>query len=116
MLKKVTTETLRLLPAALVILSAAVFGFAQQASETKHNSRPEVTAPAPTPDKARDSEKSSARYSYEFTQPNFYIRHIVLNHDAQGRGQITFEKLNDETPITEPLLLSEAAWPRISAL
>lgn len=116
MLKKQITKSLRLLPAAFLILSAAVFGLAQQPSGSKQNARPEVTAPSSTPTTARENEKVSARYSYEFTQPSFYIRHIVLDHDARGRGQVSFEKLHEETAITEPLILSEAALSRISAL
>jgi len=46
----------------------------------------------------------------------FYVRHITIEHDANGRGQITFERLNEEIPIAEPLELSQAAMSRISAL
>jgi len=116
MLKKQIRKSLRLLPAAFLILSAAVFGMAQQPAGSKQNARPEVTAPTSTPPTARESEKVSIRYSYEFTQANFFVRHIVLEHDARGRGQVTFQKLHDETAITEPLILSEAALARISAL
>jgi hypothetical protein len=116
MVKNVSRKSLRLLPAAFLILSAAVFGLAQQPSGSKQNARPEATAPSSTPTTARESEKTPARYSYEFTQPSFYIRHIVLDHDAHGRGQVTFQKLHEETAITEPLILSEAAMARISAL
>ncbi len=107
---------MRLLPAAFVVLSAAVFGVAQQPSGSKQNARPEVTAPASPPASPGENEKSSARYVYEFTQPQFYVRHITLEHDANGRGRITFERLNEEIPITEPLELSQAALSRISAL
>lgn len=116
MVKNISRKSLRLLPAAFLILSAAVFGLAQQSTGSKLNARPEVTAPSSTPTTARESEKTPARYSYEFTQPNFYIRHILLEHDAGGRGQVTFQMLNEETAITEPLILSEAAMARISAL
>lgn len=89
---------------------------AQESSGTKQNSRPEGTAPSTAPTPARDNEKSPVRYSYEFTQPQFYVRHIAIEHDANGRGQITFLRLNEDTPITEPLVLSEPAAARISAL
>jgi hypothetical protein len=115
-LKKRIRKSLRLLPAAFVILSAAVFGVAQQPSGNKQNARPEVTAPASPPVTARETEKSSARYFYEFTQPQFYVRHIEIEHDADGRGRITFERLNEEIPITEPFELSQAAMSRISGL
>ena len=98
------------------MLSAAVFGVAQQPSGSKQNARPEVAIPASPPATATEAENSSARYLYEFTQPQFYVRHIEIEHDANGRGRITFEKLNEETGITEPLELSPAALSRISAL
>lgn len=89
---------------------------AQQTPGVKQNARPEATAPGTPPVSAREDEKSSVRYFYEFTQPQFYVRHITIEHDANGRGQITFERLNEEIPITEPLELSQAAVSRISAL
>ena len=39
----------------------------------------------------------------------------MLQHDANGRGTVTFERLNEDTPIVEPLELSPAALARISA-
>ena len=115
-LRKLNRKSLRLLPAAFVVLSAAVFGVAQQPSGSKQNARPEVTTPASPPATVSETKKSSTRYFYEFAQPQFYVRHIEIEHDANGRGRITFERLNEETGITEPLELSAAAWARISAL
>ncbi len=60
--------------------------------------------------------RSSARFSYEFTQPQFFLRHILIEHDASGRGKITFERLNEEVPIVESLEISAKALERISAL
>ena len=101
------------LPAALLVLSAAISIYAQNADE-KHNSRPQqVTTAAPGAPVAGTTD--TAKYSYEFTQPKFYVKHIVIEHDANGRGTITFERLNEDTPVTEPLELSPAAWTRINA-
>jgi hypothetical protein len=113
MLKKLAGKSLRLLPAALVVLSAAVFGMAQQPSG-KQNARPDVVTPSSSA--AAENEKAPARYTYEFTQPQFYVRHILIEHDANGRGKITFERLNEEVPIVEPFELSPAAASRIAAL
>ena len=55
------------------------------------------------------------KYTYEFSQPKFVIKHIVLEHDANGRGTVKFERLNEDTPIIEPLALSPAALARINA-
>ena len=107
---------LQFLPAAFVVLSAAVFGAAQQSSGTKVNIRPEAAAPAATPAPHKKSENDPARFSYEFTKPEFYIRHIRIEHDENGRGLIKFERLHDETIYEEPLELSPAAWTRIAGL
>jgi len=115
MVKQVFSPLL-LLPAAVLVLSAAVFGAAQDSSGIKHNTRPEAAAPAATPAPFRKVENDSARFSYEFTKPEFYIRHIRVEHDANGRGVIKFERLHDETVYEEPLELSAAAWTRIAGL
>lgn len=107
---------LQFLPAAFLILSAAVFGVAQQSSGIKHNTRPEAAEPAATPAPPKKIETDSARFSYEFTQPEFYVRHIRIEHDANGRGVIKFERLHDEMIYEEPVELSSAAWTRISSL
>ena len=100
-----------LLPAALLMLVAAAFGFGQQPAE-KHNQRPEIMA-APA---AAIEKRVPASYGYEFSQPEFLIHHIVIEHDADGRGRITFEKLNEETALTEPLQMSASTLNKIASL
>lgn len=115
-LRKQIRKSLRLLPAAFVLLSAAVFGAAQESPGTKHNVRPEIapTTPAPVSPK-KESEDKTTRFFYEFKQPEFYIRHIVIEHDASGRGRISFERKN-ETPFEEPLEMSSETIGRIAGL
>jgi len=107
---------LKLLPAAFLVLSAAVFVLAQQSSGTKQNTRPAQPSLSPVATPNKHEETKPIRFSYEFSQPQFYIRHIVLEHDESGRGRITFDRINEETPYTEPLELSAAATERILAL
>lgn len=99
------------LSAAFIVLSAAIFTWAQDTS-SKQNMRPDraaaSTASAPT-------TVDTVKYSYEFTQPKFYVKHIVLEHDATGHGSITFERLNEEVPIVESLELSPSALARITS-
>src|SRR6266540_4535317 len=97
-----TFKHLQFLPAAFVVLSAAVFGAAQESSGIKHNTRPEAAAPAAPPAPIKKIENDAARFFYEFTQPEFYIRHIRIAHDANGRCVIKFERLHDETVYEEP--------------
>ncbi len=111
-----TFKPLTILPAAFVLLGAAVFGVAQQPTEGKHNTRPEVSTPAPAPAPPDEKKNGSAKFFYEFTQPEFYVRHITIEHDANGRGRIVFERLHQETPIVEPLEFSSTTLERISGL
>jgi hypothetical protein len=102
-----------ILPAALLVLSAAIFTCGQGVQNIKQNARPERPAvPAPTP----ESRPDSVEYTYEFSQPKFYVKHILIKHDSNGHGTITFERMNEDVPVAEPLELSATAMARISAL
>jgi hypothetical protein len=121
------------LPAALLCFSAAIFAFGAGSADafqggkkastqsdvptnTKRNSRPEQTAAAAAAPPTETRPLVEADYTYEFTQPQFFIRHIVIEHDGSGRGKISFEKLGEETPVVEPIELSAAARTRITNL
>ena len=98
------------LPAALMVFSAALSICAQDQSNGKHNARPQQAAAAPS---AVGEKTEAVKYTYEFSQPKFVINHIVIEHDASGRGTVTFERMNESTPVVEPLELSSAALERI---
>ncbi len=108
--------------AAFILLTAAFVSGPLNATQTKTNERKQETAPggAPTPaspsTQRREDYKrppDATRYSYEFTQKDFFIRHIVIEHDATGRGKITFERQGEETAIDEPINLSMGALGRV---
>src|SRR5215207_9540308 len=100
------------LPAALMVLSAAISIYAQNQGDAKHNTRPQSTASTTA---NVENSTDAVKYTYEFSQPKFVVKHIVLEHDANGRGTVTFERLNEDTPIVEPLELSPAALERIKS-
>lgn len=102
------------LPAALIVLSAAISICGQDQSQTKHNPRPSQASP---PAAATNNNPSTdpVKYTYEFSQPKFYVKHITIEHDANGRGTVTFERLNEDGSVVEPLELSPAALARINA-
>lgn len=104
------------LPAALVILSAAVFTHGQ--SSTKTNTRPSATTPTTVPasTEAVRLVADGSRYSYEFKQPEFYLRHITIEHDSLGVGKIKFERKNEEVAVEEELQVSPTALARILGL
>jgi hypothetical protein len=114
------------LPAALMVVSAAIFtcmaicsparAQVQQSPETritKHNARPGESSNSEPPSNDPRSATAQATYSYEFSQPEFFIRHIVIEHNEKGTGKITFERKDEEASIVEPVEISPAAWARI---
>ncbi len=100
----------------------------QEATEThapgKANNR-EATrtqpTPAPSPStaaKGADTNRDATtpvRYSYEFNQPSFTIRRVLIEHDSEGRGQVSFARKDSEEVFTDPLQISPAALARILA-
>jgi len=101
------------LPAALIVLSAAISICAQNQSGAKHNSRPQQGGDASSI--GATAKTDPVKYTYEFSQPKFYIKHIVIEHDQNGRGTVTFERLDGDTPISEPIEFSTDALARINA-
>ena len=104
----------QVLPAALIVMSAAISICGQEQPQTKHNTRPNQATTSATPI-ANNTSSDPVKYTYEFTQPRFYVKHIVLEHDANGRGTVTFERLNEDASVSEPIELSPAALGRINA-
>lgn len=57
-----------------------------------------------------------ALYAFEFAQPAFIVNRYRIEHDAAGRGKISFQKKTDglnDPPVVEPLEISPAAFARI---
>ena len=102
------------LPAALIVLSAAISIYGQDRWQTKHNPRPNQATSSAAPI-ANNNSSEPVKYTYEFSQPKFYVKHILLEHDANGRGTVTFERLNEDVSVVEPLQLSPSALERINA-
>ena len=103
--------------AALLISGAAICAVAQSRNgAVKQNTREQATkVQTPTSTTAAPSAED-ASYSYEFQKSDFFIRHIVIKHNATGHGEISFERQGDIEPIVEPFELSASAWTRIAAL
>jgi len=104
----------RLLSATLLVVILAVISFAQDA--TKTNERPQPPAQSPQRREENRHQPDASRYSWEFKQPAFLVSHILIEHDALGRGKITFEQKGEDTPIVEPIELSTSTLGRIFGL
>lgn len=131
--------------AALLVLSAAFCAAAQshavgkqqntgagQPGPSKQNTRQQSNAPASTPGPSEPDNQGQSttevqpaslkeatdapHYSYEFKQPDFLISRMLIEHDRDGHGQITFERRGGTEPIVEQIEFSAAARARINAL
>ncbi|MCA1594363.1 MAG: hypothetical protein LC754_17405 [Acidobacteria bacterium] len=110
-------QIIKWVAAALVSLGAALCASAQNKVSVRPENKGGHPSSTTTPAfKTANAEKDAAQYFYEFKQPDFFVNHIQINHDAAGRGSITFERKDDVEAITEPFEFSQAALRRVNAL
>ena len=102
----------RLLFLVSVSVLAAVCAFAQ--TETKRNDRPQSNSTATVVPGSK--EATSVRYTWEFSHREFTVNHIVVEHDATGRGKVTFSRKGEEEPIVETVELTPPVLARIEKL
>ena len=57
--------------------------------------------------------KDAPVYFYEFSQPNFLVSQIFIEHDESGKGKITFLKQSFAELISDPLQLSPETLERV---
>jgi hypothetical protein len=57
--------------------------------------------------------KSDPLYTYEFTQPNFLVPRIVIEHDDSGKGTIAFSRRGGDETFTEKLVVSETTLKKL---
>lgn len=87
---------------------------------------PSKTEPAKTPAKKNDrpaaqqnrneaAKTLKPNYYYEFTQPEFVVSKITIEHDESGNGRIEIMKKDWSEPDSDPIKVSEAALKRIRA-
>ncbi len=103
--------------------------FAPTTVPPKKNERPEeqpVTSQETEPKKKNQADKNSANtkpakikypYVYEFSQPNFVVNHIIIEHDEKGKGTITFEKRDfGGEALVDPLQLSQITLDKLNSI
>jgi hypothetical protein len=95
---------------------------------TKKNSRPEEqtesssepvkknTQPERTNARPDTAKENAPVYFYEFSQPDFLISKIFIEHDENGKGKITFSKQSFNETISDPIQLSPKALARIKTV
>ncbi len=102
-----------------IILVLAVTAFSASASaQTKKNQRAAEPKKAVAPALTAEPEPvgNGTIYRYEFSQPDFVISRIVINHNDGGKGTITFFKRDHDEGLEDPISLSEATLERIRAV
>ncbi len=64
---------------------------------------------------AGDKTASAPVYFYEMARPGFVYERIVIEHDEEGLGQISFLKSGFEDLMTDPVKLSAPTMAKIKA-
>src|SRR5215471_1515956 len=85
-----------------------------QADNKRNDRQPQPQVPARPPEEKKATD--GIRYSYEFNQPQFYVSRILIEHDSNGQGKITFDRQREGGTIEEPIVLSTAALGRVLGL
>jgi hypothetical protein len=84
----------------------------QESQPQKKNQAPKSQKPVPVA-----AKESKNVFAYEFSQPDFVVSRIAINHDENGKGTITFEKKGfGGEAITDPIQLSEPVVEKIKNL
>lgn len=87
----------------------------------KKNERPAEDAALPKDSTAKSNARPTAEtkfapvYFYTFSQPQFLVSKILIEHDETGAGKISFQKRDFGEFITDPIQLSPAALERVKA-
>jgi hypothetical protein len=63
---------------------------------------------------ASQAKTNAPNYIYEFSQPDFIVSQILIEHDENGKGQISFQKKGLDEKITDPVQLSAATMEKIN--
>ena len=78
----------------------------------KRNTRP-IEAPSKPAVLALDRQRSGPAYTYEFTQPDFVTSRILIEHDDDGKGKISFQRRGNSELFSEPVALSGAVLTKL---
>ncbi len=80
-------------------------------TEPKKNNRDGKNNLRPTAKKA----EFEPTYFYTFSQPNFVISEVKIEHDDKGKGKISFVKRGYDEPVVDPVQLSGVTLEKINS-
>lgn len=81
---------------------------APKRNERPINGNPTVSSPVATLSKY-------PLYRYEFTQPDFVISHVIIEHDDDGKGTIAFKRKSFDEMLSEPIEVSAPTLEKLRA-
>lgn len=86
-------------------------------ASAKKNSRPsdEKSSGAETSENKKSATAKTTAFFYEFSQPQFVVSYIRIEHDAEGKGKITFRKKDMDDDFTDPIRLTAVTLEKIKA-
>lgn len=77
---------------------------------------PKKNSRAPQADAANsETQQKSFDYFWEFSQPKFQTKRIIIRHDVNGKGDVVFERAESQEAVTEPIAVSAMALERITS-
>ena len=101
----------------LLFLGVLSFSTFAQSLPAKKNVRPISDDSGSKAAVKFDKEKAAASvYFFEFEKPEFLVSKIIIEHDENGLGKITFYKKDVEENISNPLKLSASTLEKLKNL
>lgn len=82
-------------------------------TQEKRNGR--TASQIPAAEKEKRPTEAPRNFFYQFSNPEFTVRRITVEHGEDGKGEVTFERSDASAPVTEPVNLSPAALARIKS-
>ena len=95
-----------------LLLAFAIACYPQ--TENKRNDRPQSNSTSTIVPGSK--EATAVHYTWEFSHREFTVNHIVVEHDATGRGKVTFSRKGEEESIVETVELTPSVLERIEKL
>lgn len=113
--KRRTSPLAKPTPQPVEQVSKPTEGTHPSAAPKKQNLRPQVFGEIGASQPAKPKLLQKRLFYYEFTQPDFVVSRIIVTHDDDGKGEISFRKSGFMEMITEPIEISPTVMERIES-
>lgn len=98
-----------------LVLAFALASFGQISNKKKNHRE---NSSASENGKTKDAKIKAGKpvYFYEFSRPEFNVSKVLIEHDENGKGKITFLKKYVEEDITDPIEISPKSLEKIKEI